>query len=230
MDVNLRWFSPLFVWKRSHIRQFLSLNYTQGWNRLEGSDEVLRFTAQDGLSLLKEDLVGTNRMVLNTETVFFTPYQPLGFRIALFGFADFGLLGRDANIFKNNFYTTFGLGVRLRNERLVFSTIRPAAGRCARQGRLGRLPLFPGFQRDAHGAVPLSAEPSRNRPVSVIPPACTEKARIPNAGFSGACSGGFPSLAVHDLRIKAQRNAGTVRRTGSTPCFPDTVSMHRPGR
>jgi hypothetical protein len=107
VDVNLRWFSPLFVWKRSHIRQFLSLNYTQGWNRLEGSDEVLRFTAQDGLSLLKEDLVGTNRMVLNTETVFFTPYQPLGFRIALFGFADFGLLGRDANIFKNNFYVNF---------------------------------------------------------------------------------------------------------------------------
>lgn len=128
VDVNLRWFSPLFVWKRSHIRQFLSLNYTQGWNRLEGSDEVLRFTAQDGLSLLKEDLVGTNRMVLNTETVFFTPYQPLGFRIALFGFADFGLLGRDANIFKNNFYTTFGLGVRLRNERLVFSTIQLRLG------------------------------------------------------------------------------------------------------
>ena len=89
---------------------------------------MLRFTAQDGLSLLKEDLVGTNRMVLNTETVFFTPYQPLGFRIALFGFADFGLLGRDANIFKNNFYTTFGLGVRLRNERLVFSTIQLRLG------------------------------------------------------------------------------------------------------
>lgn len=67
-------------------------------------------------------------MVLNTETVFFTPYQPLGFRIALFGFADFGLLGRDANIFKNNFYTTFGLGVRLRNERLVFSTIQLRLG------------------------------------------------------------------------------------------------------
>ena len=67
-------------------------------------------------------------MVLNTETVFFTPYQPLGFRIALFGFADFGLLGRDANIFKNNFFTTFGLGVRLRNERLVFSTIQLRLG------------------------------------------------------------------------------------------------------
>lgn len=128
VDVNLRWFSPLYVWKRSHIRQFLSLNYTQGWNRLAGSDEVLRFTAADGLSLLREDLVGTNRMTLNTETVFFTPYRPLDFRIALFGFADFGLLGRDANIFRNSFYTTFGLGVRLRNERLVFSTIQLRLG------------------------------------------------------------------------------------------------------
>ena len=67
---------------------------------------------------------------------------------------------------------------------------------------------------------------------TIVDPSVQEQGRFIwlNAGFSGACSGGFPSLAVHDLRIKAQRNAGTVRRTGSTPCFPDTVSMHRPGR
>lgn len=128
VDVGLRWFSPLFLWGRSHIRQFLSLDYTQGWNRLRGADEVIRFTEQDGLSLLKKDIFGTNRMVLNTETVFFTPYQPLGFRIAVFGFADFGLLGHDANTFRNEFYTTFGLGIRLRNERLVFSTIQLRLG------------------------------------------------------------------------------------------------------
>lgn len=39
-------------------------------------------------------------MIINTETVVFTPYQPLGFRIAFFGFADFGLLGYSPNIFK----------------------------------------------------------------------------------------------------------------------------------
>ena len=54
--------------------------------------------------------------------------QPLGFRIALFGFADFGLLGYSPNIFKNEFYTSFGLGVRLRNERLVFNTIQIRLG------------------------------------------------------------------------------------------------------
>lgn len=136
VDVDLRWFSPLFLWKRSRIRQFLGLNYTQGWNRYAGSDEVMRFTRQNGLSLLREDRLGTNRMVLNTETVFFTPYQPLGFRIALFGFADFGLLGYDANIFRNNFYTTFGFGVRLRNERLVFSTIQLRLGIALGKGGL----------------------------------------------------------------------------------------------
>ena len=69
-----------------------------------------------------------SRRPRNSGASIFTPYQPLGFRIALFGFSDFGLLGRDANIFKNNFYTTFGLGVRLRNERLVFSTIQLRLG------------------------------------------------------------------------------------------------------
>lgn len=128
VDVDLRWFSNLFMLRRSRIRQFLSLNYTQGWNRLTGNDECIRFTDVNGLQALKEHVTGTNRMILNTETVLFTPYQPLGFRIALFGFADFGLIGYSPNIFKNEFYTSFGFGIRLRNERLVFNTIQIRLG------------------------------------------------------------------------------------------------------
>ena len=128
VDIDLRWFSNLFMVRRSRIRQFLAFNYTQGWNRLQGNDESIRFTHVNGLQALKEHITGTNRMILNTETVIFTPYQPLGFRIALFGFADFGLLGYSPNIFKNEFYTSFGLGVRLRNERLVFNTIQIRLG------------------------------------------------------------------------------------------------------
>lgn len=128
VDVDLRWFSNLFMLRRSRIRQFLSLNYTQGWNRLTGSDESIRFTNENGLQALKEYAIGTNRMILNTETVLFTPYHPLGFRIAFFGFADFGLIGYSPNIFKNEFYTSLGIGVRLRNERLVFNTIQIRLG------------------------------------------------------------------------------------------------------
>lgn len=128
VDVDLRWFSNLFLFRRSRIRQFLAFNYTQGWNRVAGSDESIRFTRENGLQALDEYVIGTNRMIINTETVVFTPYQPLGFRIAFFGFADFGLLGYSPNIFKNNFFTSFGFGVRLRNERLVFNTIQIRLG------------------------------------------------------------------------------------------------------
>ena len=44
-----------------------------------GSDEMHPLHAHDdGLQALKEYIIGTNRMILNTETVVFTPYQPLG--------------------------------------------------------------------------------------------------------------------------------------------------------
>ena len=128
IDIDLRWFSNLMMVRRSRIRQFLSLNYTQGWNRTHGNDESIRFTTANGLQMLDESMLGTNRMILNTETVLFTPYQPLGFRIAFFGFADFGLIGYSPNIFKNDFVSTLGVGVRLRNERLVFNALQIRVG------------------------------------------------------------------------------------------------------
>lgn len=128
IDVDMRWFSNLFLLRRSRIRQFLALNYTQGWNRGTGSDESIRFTRENGLQALKEHITGTNRAIINTETVVFSPYQPLGFRIAFFGFADFGLIGYSPNAFKNDFFTSFGLGVRIKNERLIFDTIQIRLG------------------------------------------------------------------------------------------------------
>lgn len=128
VDLDMRWFSNLLSYRRIRIRQFLSLNYTQGWNRGTGSDEVLRFTSTNGLRTLKEDVMGINRMILNTETVFFTPFQPLGFRFAFFGFADIGLLGHNANPFNNEFCASFGVGLRIKNERLIFSAIQIQLG------------------------------------------------------------------------------------------------------
>ena len=38
------------------------------------------------------------------------------------------MIGYSPNIFKNDFFTSLGLGVRLRNERLVFNTIQIRLG------------------------------------------------------------------------------------------------------
>ncbi|MBQ5619950.1 MAG: hypothetical protein IIU94_03145, partial [Alistipes sp.] len=124
LDAELRWFSNLYSVRRTHIRQFLGLSYTQGWNRGTGADEWLEFTKSCGPRVLNERLLGTSRMTFESETVFFTPYEPLGFKMAIYGFLDLGLLGYHSNVFKNDPWCALGVGVRVRNERLVFPTIQ----------------------------------------------------------------------------------------------------------
>lgn len=128
LDARLEWFSNLYKMRRTHVRQILQLGYTQGWDRLSGADEWLEFTKYGGPRVLDEDLLGTTRLVLNAETVFFTPYEPLGFKMTLFSFLDGGLLGYHDNVFKNDPWCAFGFGVRLRNERLVFRTLQIRLG------------------------------------------------------------------------------------------------------
>ncbi len=128
VDFELRYFTPLLVSGRSRVRQFINLSYTQGWNRDTGCDELIEFTEDRGPNALDEKIVGLNRAVLNTETVLFTPWQPYGFKIAFYGFADFALLGSESNIFRNDFFNTIGVGVRIKNERLVFNTVEIRLG------------------------------------------------------------------------------------------------------
>lgn len=128
VDLDLQWFSRLLSYRRSRFRQFLGLNYTQGWNRLLGYEEQLRFTHENGLQALDVKAHGTTRMIVNAETVMFTPIQPWGFRFAFFGFLDAGTLGYSDNPFRNAGFTTLGLGLRIRNERLVFGTLQVRFG------------------------------------------------------------------------------------------------------
>ncbi len=124
--------------RRSHLRQFVTFSCLQGWNRYRGSDEVISFHAGHSLRAMDEYTVGVNRSRLSLETVFFTPYQPWGFRIAVFGYTDMGLIGFRANQFDNPFYATVGAGIRIRNERLVFNAVEIRLGVAV--GKNGWLP------------------------------------------------------------------------------------------
>jgi hypothetical protein len=63
--------------------------------------------------------------VTNSELVLFTPYAPLGFRVAAYTFLDVGAVaGEDDPIFTSKFYASFGLGVRVKNPRLVFDALQ----------------------------------------------------------------------------------------------------------
>ena len=81
----------------------------------------------DGKTIDRMSLSRIEKLIASLKDESYSP-QPLGFRIAVFGFADFGLIGYSPNIFKNDFFTSFGVGVRLRNERLVFNTVQIRLG------------------------------------------------------------------------------------------------------
>ena len=128
LDIEGMWFSNLLRKGRSHVRQFVTLRYTLGWNRFGGADESIRFGPEARLRALHGRTPGTNRLLLNTETVLFTPYQPLGFKIACYGFWDAGLIGYRSSIFRNAAFTSLGIGLRMRNEHLVFQAIQLELG------------------------------------------------------------------------------------------------------
>ena len=139
-SIDAGWFSNIHRVRYSLIRYFVSVNYMAGWNRFDGYKEWIGFNRNTAnvRMLNRHGLFGTNRLTMNAQAVIFTPLQPLGFRFAVVAFTDFGLLGYDPNIFRNNFYNSLGIGLRIRNERLIFGTINLRVGFA--WGRKGILP------------------------------------------------------------------------------------------
>ncbi|MBN2215504.1 MAG: hypothetical protein JW723_14820 [Bacteroidales bacterium] len=124
IGLTTKYFTPLFSYNRYHVRYFLSFNYKTGIHR--SREEYITLKNNEVLEGLKSDMLkGIQRMTLHFETVSFTPYYLIGFRFVLFGFVDLGLIGPGGRmIFDNTLYSGIGMGIRLRNERLVFNTLQ----------------------------------------------------------------------------------------------------------
>ncbi len=130
-DANM--FSNLYHLNNYAIRHFLGMEYTRGIRRFK--EEFITINDEYGIRGLNSTILrGTKKLALNWETLVFIPFQPIGFQFAFFGFADFGLISQEKNVFKGDFYTGFGLGLRIRNDNLTFNTF---------QIRLGYYPKTP---------------------------------------------------------------------------------------
>jgi len=124
LDVKIDFISKLFNVFNVKARQFVKLNYTLGINRFDVENLLLRtdygirgFSSQIGK--------GQQRLVLNIEDVFFQKKSVLNFQSALFSFVDLGLVGpSNESIFRQKYYAGVGVGLRIRNENLVFKTIQ----------------------------------------------------------------------------------------------------------
>lgn len=109
----------------SQLRNFISIKYLKGINRYDY--EKIYLDDKHGLRGVGqvEELSGLSRFSVNMESVLFTPFYFLGFRFAAFGYLDNGFIGYENNILNSsNYYLGMGLGLRIRNENLIFKTFQ----------------------------------------------------------------------------------------------------------
>ena len=124
LRVEANYFSRLIELKSLQVRQFVNIRYTRGFGRFNG--EFIDIGSANGLRGINNPAFrGRQSVVLNLETVVFSPLSILGFQSALFAYADLGWVGgSERAAFRNPLYQGYGVGVRLRNENLVFNTFQ----------------------------------------------------------------------------------------------------------
>ena len=152
IKIGSEYITPLIPVGKSKLRNFLEIEYAKGLNRLPG-EYLFIDEKTNGLHRFDfaETIKGDEKIVLKTEQVFFTQIEPLGFKFAIFSFFDSALLRENQNksIFKQPPYFSFGGGLRIRNDNLVFNTL---------QLRLAIMPRVP------EGMLPVSLRITGEKP------------------------------------------------------------------
>ena len=164
LSLKMKYFSNLITFGRNRIRNFVDIDFTRGFDR--NRDERLIYYKDNGFSGIRNDSVnGSQRLTLSLESVVFSPVNLYGFRFAFFGFADFSSLAGSYRIFANGTpLSGLGLGIRIRNDNLVFNTF---------QLRLGFFPNPPQYSKinylTTSGEQLLRPDNFESGPPSIIP-------------------------------------------------------------
>jgi hypothetical protein len=139
LQIQMKSFSRLHTWAGIQYRNFVTLTYLNGINRykeeftsLENRGGILGLTSSPSLR-------GNEKVILNLESVVFSRYRFLGFRFAYFGSVDLGFIKNESAGFLDfKPYSGLSLGVRIRNDQLVFDTFEL------------KFSLYPGLPGDAN--------------------------------------------------------------------------------
>jgi len=123
-SLGIKYFSNLLNLGNNMIRNFVYVDYTRGFDRF--TDEFLVFNNDNGFSGFKNDSIsGTQRLSVSLESVLFSPVNLYGFRFAFFGFTDLSFLSGTNEIIGNGYTLSgIGLGIRIRNDNMVFNTFQ----------------------------------------------------------------------------------------------------------
>lgn len=120
-----KYFTRMLPLRKWGFRQFIYNTLQLGFNRPSNMDYDVT-TGTGGLTGLNSlRLRGTQKYMLNLESVVYCPYRILGFSASLFAFADLGVMwGIDGNYTKRFFSQAYGAGVRISNPGLGIGFIQ----------------------------------------------------------------------------------------------------------
>ncbi len=128
VNYKVNYFSNLLRKGNWYFREFLSYNVLHGENKLAGEKITLSSDDLYGFSP-GPNLLGNTKMVLNSETVAYMPYNIIGFRMAPVLMIGLGMLGDPQNrIQHSRLYQGYSLGILFRNENLLSSTFQVSFG------------------------------------------------------------------------------------------------------
>ncbi|MDA3943314.1 MAG: hypothetical protein PF694_07225 [Bacteroidetes bacterium] len=122
--VSLNHLSKLIGTGKYTFRTSTGIRYTLGINR-DTYDSLFLNNSNGIKGLSTNALKGFQRLNANLEFIIYTPWKWIGFHFTPYFIFETGLIGDPKrSIFKNRFVSAFGVGIRLRNEFLVFSSIQ----------------------------------------------------------------------------------------------------------
>lgn len=124
--VDARYFTRLFRFTRMRWRQFVSINYSKLLHPDRYIGDRIYMGQHTNLEMRdwRNDRKGTELLLLKSETDVFSNYEIAGFRFLFYTFFDMGWIKQSKKLFESdNFNYGVGLGIRLRNNFIVFNTI-----------------------------------------------------------------------------------------------------------
>jgi hypothetical protein len=126
-NLKLYYFSDLLKKGSWYFRQFFNYNLVHGEHKL--FNEMTTITSSDLYGFNSTPLMGHTKMVFNSETVAYMPYNVIGFKFAPVFSMGFGMLGRDQQkLLNSDIYQAYTLGIMMRNENLLNSTFQVSFG------------------------------------------------------------------------------------------------------
>ena len=124
LQIDVRYFTPLFKTNFQHFRHFINATYLTGYNRLSGEGLGIDM-AQDPDEMNEKWAEnpcpkGHTRIAIDLESIWFIP-RLYNLKLGLLGFVEMVALQNTNNeLLNKNIYNKMGMGIRLQHKKLPF--------------------------------------------------------------------------------------------------------------